>query len=59
MKTSKKRIEEQRQRKAEYAKMRAILLDIVNNETASNTDKIAAVNMIYQIDKDMPLPENY
>lgn len=59
MKTSKERIEEQRQRKVEYAKMRSVLLDIVDDDEASNTDKIAAVNMIYRIDNGVPLPENH
>lgn len=58
MKTGRERIEEQRQRKAEYEKMRAVMLAIVDDDKASNSDRIAAVKVIYQIDKNIPMPEN-
>lgn len=60
MKSSAECIEERRQRIAEYEKMRACLLAVVDDDKAPYADKVGAINAIYRIDKDgVPMPKNW
>ena len=59
MKTSKERIEERQKRLAEYARIRTVLLTVVNDEKANDSDRIAAANMIYRIDENIPMHETW
>lgn len=49
-KTGKEQVEEIRQRKNEYARMRAVLVEIVEASDTTNTDKINAINTIMRMD---------
>ena len=56
-KTAKEQIEEIRLRKAEYSRMRAKLMEIVEAADTEKADIIAAINTIYKIDMEgVPLP---
>ena len=51
MKTSKEWIAEVRERKAEYAKMRATALQIVNADDSTAAEKLEASRLILDIDE--------
>jgi hypothetical protein len=51
MKTSKEWIAEVREKKAEYAKMRANALQIVNADDSTAAEKLEASNIILEIDE--------
>lgn len=56
-KTAKEQIEEIRLRKAEYSRMRAKLMEIMEAADTEKADIIAAINTIYKIDMEgVPLP---
>lgn len=59
MKTSKEYIEERKQRLAEYKTIRMVLLAIVEDEKANDSDRIAAANMIYRIDENVLLLQKW
>jgi len=51
-KTSKEMVSEERQRKAEYAEIRKILMHIVQDDAAGNMERIKAAELIYKMDSD-------
>lgn len=56
-KTGKEQVEKIRQRKNEYSRMRAALMDIVEASDTTNTDRINAINTIMRMDAEgVPLP---
>lgn len=57
-KTGKEHAEEIRQRRAEYNRMRNIMLAIIDDDKAEHRDKIGAMNAIYRLDKEgVPMPK--
>lgn len=56
-KTGKEKAKEGEVRKEQYRLMRQSLIDIVEAEDSTNTEKINAINTIYMIDTEgVPLP---
>ena len=56
-KTGKEQVEEIRQRKNEYSRMRAALMEIVEAADTTKTDRINAINTIMRMDAEgVPLP---
>lgn len=53
-KTGKEQVEEIRQRKNEYTRMRAALIEIVEAADTTNADRIAAINTVIRIDEGIP-----
>ena len=59
-KTSEEQVQEVRERKAEYEKIRSELIRIVNDPKAKYTDKVGAINAIYRLDVEgIPMPKGW
>ena len=54
-KTAKEQAEMIRERKNEYSRMRAALLEIVEASDTANSDRINAINIIMQMDEKAPI----
>lgn len=59
-KTNAERIEERRQRIAEYNNIRKVLLEVIADDDAGYRDKISAINALYKLDKEgTPMPSGW